>query len=144
MYGPKRYQFGEYVRVGVTWKLCDFLPQEQCLMMLRYHMNKFNPFAKVLFRTITRHICITSMAYVVLPNLVYRPKEVFIACVLLLSLVPKLTPFRMGVWAQDYFYQPGVCLFLASFALLGMCMTLFVCSSAFCNDIDLILAVMSL
>ena len=48
-------QFGKYVRVGVTRKSCDFLPQ-QCLTMLRYHVNKFNPFAKVLFCTMTKEI----------------------------------------------------------------------------------------
>ena len=48
-------QFGEYVRVGVSRKSCDFLPQ-QCLTMLRYHVNKFTPFVNVLFCTVTKDI----------------------------------------------------------------------------------------
>ena len=35
-------QFGEYVRVGVTRKSCDFSPQQR-LTVLRSYVNKFNP-----------------------------------------------------------------------------------------------------
>ena len=48
-------QFGEYVRVGVTWKSCDFLPQP-CSTMLHNHVNKFNPFVNVVFLTMTKDI----------------------------------------------------------------------------------------
>ena len=34
---------------------CDFLPQ-QCLTMLHYHVNKFNPFVNVVFCTVTKDI----------------------------------------------------------------------------------------
>ena len=54
------YQFDEYVRVGVTRKSCDFLPQHM-RAMLRYHVNKFNPFVRVLLYAITRHIRLTIM-----------------------------------------------------------------------------------
>ena len=43
-------------------EVCDFLPQ-QCLTMLSYHVNKFNPFVNIVFCTLKKDIRLTVILH---------------------------------------------------------------------------------